>query len=199
MATQKATQAPPQAPPQGVNLFGGLKDKKVSDRGTFLNEGVYTVRATKCVMMEKVRSTGAPAFILEFDILKSSRPEHISREANETAEEYEARLKRAPNAVGTKASWFQNLKDIDVGYSALKGFAANVLGESPDDREFIEGVEDFLNEVVKGERDEDGNFTANAPSAIAGWVLPVEVKIIETKKGNDFSLYTWGKRVEEAS
>ena len=50
MATQKATQAPPQAPPQGVNLFGGLKDKKVSDRGTFLNEGVYTVRATKCVM-----------------------------------------------------------------------------------------------------------------------------------------------------
>ena len=186
----------------GTNLFPGAKQAKVYDKGTWLNPGNYEVRVIKGVKKDKVFSTGAPAFILEFKIEKSSRPASIPRDPAESAKEYEDRLAKAPNEVGTAASWFQNLKNEQVGYGALVGFAAKILGENPEGAEFLEGVEDFLNELVKGEK-VNGQYVPNAPSAIAGWLLPLEVHLINTKKSPapappSFSLYTFGQRIAEA-
>lgn len=204
MTTQTTQNASPKKPPQVVSMFGGqLKDKKVSEKGTQCNAGKYTVKVTKVVMKDKVRKTGAPAYIVEFDILKSSRPAEIPRYPSESSEEYELRLKKAPNAVGTSATWFQNLADQDVGLGALKGFAAGITGSDWRDPEFVEDVESFLTQTVKGEPDEDGHFIEGAPSVILGWVLPLEVVEIMTKPskefpvGHPFGVYKFGAKIEE--
>jgi hypothetical protein len=174
------------------NLFAGLKSAKTFERGTFLKAGAsgstaYEVRVKRAIF-KKTRTKG-DAFILEFTIEKSS---------------YEADKKKAiaafgtnpfnlqelekllPNPPGTTASWYQSLQDLDIGFGALKSFAASILGEKPEDPKFIEEVEGFMNGVVN-----DG--------VINGMLLPVEVVQIKTKKDTDFSLHKWGVIIQETA
>jgi hypothetical protein len=173
------------------NLFAGLRSAKTFERGTFLKAGasgsaVYQVRVKRAIF-KKTRTKG-DAFILEFTVEKST---------------YEADKKKAiaafgtspfnlqelekllPNAEGTTASWYQSLQDIDIGFGALKSFAASILGQKPEDPEFIEAVEGFMNSVVN-------------EGVINGMLIPVEVVQVKTKKDTDFSLHKWGPIIQEA-
>jgi hypothetical protein len=168
------------------NLFAGLRSAKTFERGTFLKPGSYEVRVKRAIF-KKTRTKG-DAFILEFTVERST---------------YEADKKKAiaafgtnpfnlqdlekllPNAEGTTASWYQSLQDIDIGFGALKSFAASILGQKPEDPEFIEAVEGFMNSVVN-------------EGVINGMLLPVEVVQIKTKKDTDFSLHKWGPIIQDA-
>jgi hypothetical protein len=77
------------------------------------------------------------------------------------------------------------MKDIDIGFGALKSFAASILGQKPEDPEFIEAVEGFMNAVVN-------------EGTINGMLIPVEVVMVKTKSDGDFSLHKWGQIVDEA-
>jgi len=187
-----------QAPKTGL-FTGKVKGAKVTDRGTYLNPGKYAVRVKGAQW--KHCFGNYDAFILEFDIVTSSRPTNIERQANETAADYDARCKRAPNPVGSTATWFQSCKNAEVGFGALKGFAARVTGSNPEDPEFIEAVEPFLDEVVNGSMGENGERTDKGK--LNGVLIPVEVIVIKTKpkpgfpEGGDFSKHNWESAIEE--
>ena len=168
-----------------MSLFAGLREAKTFERGTWLKEGQYKIRVERAIF-KKTRAKG-DAFILEFkieesnyDAAKQSALQALSGQQFDM-KELEAIL---PNQAGTKASWYQSLQDMDIGFGALKGFAASITGVSPEDPEFIDQVEGFMESVVK-------------EGAINGMLIPVEVTTIKTKKDEDFSLHRWGQIIEE--
>ena len=169
------------------NLFSGLKNAKVSERGVWLKEGQYQVRVKKAIY-KKTRTKG-DAYILEFMIVRSNY-DAAKKKAIEsmgtTPFDMQELEKLLPNQAGTTASWYQSMQDMDIGFGALKGFAAAILGQKPEDPEFIEAVEGFMNETVSA-------------GALDGVLIPVEVVPVKTKKDADFSLHKWGQIIEETA
>ena len=169
------------------NLFSGLRDAKTFDRGTYLKPGQYQVRVKKA-LFKKTRAKG-DAFILEF-LIEKSNYEHAKKAAIAAFGPQPFDMveleKTLPNPAGTTGTWYQSLSDVDIGYGALKSFAANILGQKPEDPEFIEAVEGFLTSVVN-------------EGAINGMLIPVEAIQVKTKKETDFTLHKWGQIVEEAA
>jgi hypothetical protein len=179
------------------NLFAGLKTAKTFERGTFLKTGasgsaMYEVRVKRAIF-KKTRTKG-DAFILEFTVEKSSY-ETDKRKAiaafGSNPFNMQELEKLLPNAEGTTASWYQSLQDQDIGFGALKSFAASILGQKPEDPEFIEQVEGFMNAVVNGTPERPGEGVIN------GMLIPVEVVQVKTKKDTDFSLHKWGQIIPE--
>jgi hypothetical protein len=171
------------------NLFAGLRDAKTFERGTWLkscDSGYqYEIRVKRAIF-KKTRAKG-DAFILEFTVEKSSYEIAKKRaiEAFGTTPFSMADLEKTlPNQQGSTASWYQSMKDIDIGFGALKSFAASILGDKPEDPAFIEAVEGFMNAVVN-------------EGVINGMLIPVEVITVKTKKDEDFSLHRWGQIIEE--
>jgi len=166
------------------SLFAGLRDAKTFERGTWLKEGQYLIRVKRAIY-KKTRAKG-DAFILEFVVEKSDY-ENAKKKAiaafGTTPFSMADLEKTLPNPAGTTASWYQSMKDIDIGFGALKSFAASILGQKPEDPEFIEAVEGFMNAVVN-----DGT--------INGMLIPVEVVTVQTKAEKDFSLHKWGTIID---
>ena len=188
------------------SLFAGLKNAAVSERGTFMQAGQYKVRVTKAIM--KAVRTGGHAFILEFKIEDSNYAAQKQIRTNGVTDiaVLETIEKTLPNKPGTTASWFQSLKDTSIGFGALKGFAAAVLGQNPEDPEFINMVEPFLEQVVNG--DEEAQKLAAASGkpvegALNGALLPLETIMIQTKpkpgapNGTPFTLFKFGQIIDE--
>ena len=167
------------------NLFAGLRDAKTFERGTWLKEGNYEVRVKRAIF-KKTRAKG-DAFILEVSVEKSDYEEKKKKAIaafGATPFSMQELEKTLPNQPATTASWYQSMKDIDIGFGALKSFAASLLGQKPDNPEFIEGVEGFMNDVVN-------------EGTINGMLIPVEVVMVKTKSDGDFSLHKWGQIIEE--
>jgi hypothetical protein len=169
------------------NLFAGLRDAKTFDRGVWLKEGQYEVRVKRAIF-KKTRAKG-DAFILELTVEKSEY-EDAKRKAiaalGTTPYSLAELEKTLPNRPGSSASWYQSLQDMDIGFGSLKLFAANILGQKPEDPDFIEAVEGFLDSVVN-------------EGAINGMLIPVEVVLTKTKADTDFSLHKWGQIIEESA
>jgi len=169
------------------SLFAGLRDAKVTERGVWLREGLYEVRVKRGFY--KITRAKGDAFILEFTIEKSNY-EDAKRKAvtalGNTPYDMMALEKMLPNQAGTSASWYQALKDKDVGFGALKGFCAAILGEKPEDPKFLEEVEGFMAAVC-----DDG--------VINGMLIPVEVVQVKTRENKDFSRHNWGKIIQLAA
>jgi hypothetical protein len=169
------------------NLFAGVRNAKTSERGAFCKPGKYTVKIKRC--LNKHTRKGYDAFIVEFEIETSN---YVNAKADAVRamgdKPYDAKALEdlLPNPEGSTASWFQSLADTDIGFGALKGFAANLLGVKPEDPEFLDNVEGFLSEAV-------------SDNALAGTVCPLEVITIKTKKGGDFSLYKFGEMFPQPS
>jgi hypothetical protein len=167
------------------NLFAGLRDAKTFDRGIWLKEGKYEVRVKRAIF-KKTRAKG-DAFIMEFTVEKSdyeSAKAAAIKSFNGQPFDMKELEKLLPNQQGTTASWYQSLKDIDIGFGALKSFAAGILSQKPEDPEFIEAVEGFMNSVVN-------------EGAINGFLIPVEVVTVKTKADTDFSLHKWGAIIDQ--
>jgi len=169
------------------NLFRGLREAKVFERGTFLKEGLYEVRIKRAIY-KKTRAKG-DAFILEFRVEKSNYEEKKKAAIaafGTTPYNLVELEKLLPNQTGSSASWFQSMQDPEIGFGALKDFAASILGQKPDDAEFVEAVEGFMNSVVS-----DG--------VINGMLIPVETYMKKTKKEGDFTVHKWGQIIESTA
>ena len=167
------------------NLFAGLKDAKTFDRGTWLKAGQYEIRVKRAIF-KRTRAKG-DAFIMEFTIEKSTYEADKKKAIaayGATPFDMKELEKLLPNPAGSTASWYQSLKDMEIGFGALKSFAASILGQKPEDPEFIEQVEGFMNDVVN-------------EGAINGMLIPVEATMITKKDGDPFTLHNWGVIIEE--
>lgn len=164
------------------NMFSGLAIAKVSERGAFCTPGLYKVQIKK-VILKRTRK-GYDAFIVEFSVLESNHTTAKTAAIQAFGDKpYDAASldKSLPNKPGSTASWFQSLSDKDIGFGALKGFAASVTGQQPEDPEFCGQVEKFLESAC-----------SPVDKALEGWICPLEVVEIKTKAGTPFSLYKWG-------
>jgi len=173
------------AAPSPTSRFAGLKNAQVTVRTPKLTEGRYLVRVKSATWKSVRVPVGSFKFFLEFKVEQSNRPDIIERFATESAADYEARLAKAPTAVGTTAAWGQSCADPAVGFGALKGFLANITGQNPEDPAFCDQVEGLLEKVVQ-------------ENALEGSLLPVETQSITTTKGFPFVKHTWGREVDES-
>src|SRR5271169_537156 len=166
------------------NLFAGLRGATVSDRAPWLREGQYVIRVKRAIW--KVTRTKGDAFILEVMVERSNYQTVKKKHLDTLGPTLVTPLVMAdlekilPNQEQTSASWYQSLKDREVGFGAVKGFAANILGVPSEDPKFLDEVEPFMQAVVQA-------------GAINGMLIPVEVVTTKTKKGEDFSLHKWGQ------
>lgn len=165
------------------NIFAGVSQAKTSERGAFCNPGLYKVKI-KRVLLKHTRKN-YDAFIVEFEILESNyttAKADAVRSLGDRPFDAAGLEKTLPNKVGSTASWFQSLQDKDIGFGSIKGFAARVTGQQPESPEFCAEVEGLL-EAACDPTDQ----------AFAGWICPLEVIQIQTKKNTAFSLYQWGR------
>jgi hypothetical protein len=169
------------------NLFRGLREAKTFERGTFLKEGIYEVRVKRAIF-KKTRVKG-DAFIMEFTVEKSNYEEAKKKAIaafGSSPYNLQDLEKVLPNQPGTTASWYQSLSDPDIGFGELKAFAASILGHKPEDPEFVEAVEGFMNAVVS-----DGVINEE--------LIPVETTMTKTKSEKDFTRHKWGQIIAKAA
>lgn len=162
------------------NIFAGVKDAKVSERGSYCNPGLYTIQIKK--ILSKRTRKNLDAFIVEFTILTSNHDEEKKKAVaafNGQPFDMSTLEKKLPNKAGTTASWFQSLADREIGFGALKGFAASITGANPESKDFNEGVEMLLSAAVK-------------ENILDGYTCPLETVEIQTKKNTPFTIYKWG-------
>lgn len=145
------------------NPFAGAGEAELSDRGVYLEPGgTYLLEVVKTIF--KVTRKSGDAFIVEFKVLESDHPKH---------------------RVGSKATWFQSLKDKSVALPALKDFALKLFqiddprSDDPTVVEFISNMDEMLMEACEQE------------TPLAGYKIRVTTEAVVTKKGLDFTRHNW--------
>jgi hypothetical protein len=167
-------------------LFSGLRNAQVGGaKKPYMHPGVYVVKVQKAVY--KATRKKGDAFILEFEVVQSNYEAElatITRGLNGAPPNIAELDKTLPTKAGTNGSWYQSMADKDIGWGALKGFAAAIVGqENPNDPAFMEGVETMLENII-------------ANNMLEGVLLPLECVMIKTQKDTDFTTYNWGKAIE---
>lgn len=146
-------------------LWSGLKDAQTFDRGTYLNPGDYTLKIVNCLTKQTQKS--GEGFIVEFEVLETSDPVH--------------------HAVGSKATWFQGLKNVQVSLGAIKEFLAAVFGyplnQAPYKARFEAEMGPQL-EAIAAAASDGRNY-------LAGQIVKVKTEQVKTQKQTDFTRHTW--------
>ena len=157
-----------------TSAFQGLQEAKIFEKGTPLTpnmgpggyiDATYDLRVSKCIL-KKTRKSG-DAFICEFEVLASDNSAH---------------------PVGSKRSWYQSMKDLDVAFPSIKTFVLAVSGISLDDKSAVAAA----NATIVADMDE----ACSERNALAGAVVRCVVhnkitKSVDGKPGHDFSHYTF--------
>jgi hypothetical protein len=158
-----------------MGLFSNIKETKVSKKGVWLTPGAIYDLEIENILVKKTRASGW-AFIVEFRVLDvSGNEEAISK-----------------HAIGSRATWFQSLQDEDIGLSACKDFISTLMGEDPEDEEFNEGLEELMEQITdKVPEGEEHMFR--------GEKIRCETFLIQTKKGQDFTVHNWSHVDSEAA
>jgi hypothetical protein len=95
--------------------------------------------------------------------------------------------------VGSKATWFQALKDKDIAFGSLKEFIYPVLGLSyPRDKERItKEVDPKIEEILYAACDKS-DIVPEGKNAFAGQKVRVQTRLKKTAgKGQDFTQHDW--------
>lgn len=151
-----------------MGLWDGLEKAQVFEKGTFLEEGFYTLRIKKC--LEKTTRKSGQAFIVEFEVLESSHPKHV---------------------ISQSVTWFQKLADRDVAFGAICEFLAAVYQK---DLKVKTQKDDFDARIKPGLPGIMTQATSDA-NILAGQVVRVEVTKVKTQKNLDFSRHSWSPYV----
>lgn len=146
-----------------MGLWDGLDKAEVFERGTFMKPGNFVLRIKNCI--DKTTRKSGRAFIVEFEVLQSSAPEH---------------------PVGTTTTWFQKMADLNVALGAVKEFMAAVyqkdLRNLTEKADFEKNIAPSLPSIADA---------ATSRNALQGHVVGCEVTMIKTQKGLDFSKHSW--------
>ncbi len=149
-------------------MFEGIGEAEVFDRGRYLEEGRYTLEIRKALLKETRKSGNA--VIVEFNVLEST---------DEDA-----------HPIGSKATWFQGLKDKSVSFGSLKDFCMKLVGvnqkKDPEGyKDFCEGLQEMLLEATEKFSGADDTHPWH------GMKIKVDVVKTETQKGGEFSRHEW--------
>jgi len=140
----------------------GLKNAKTFERGAYLGVGAYQLQIGKFVLRagEKATRKSGDALIVEFEVKRTSNPAH---------------------PVGSKATWYQSLKDKDVAYGAIKEFLYAVLKAETKEQQALvdETIEKVLDDAI-----DNGKLN--------GFVVDVQTSMKKTAgRGLDFTVHAW--------
>lgn len=164
-----------------MGLFDGAGDAPLFDRGRFLPSGFKGVLEVKRTIAKESVKSGV-GFICEFEVISVERPGDPENELSPVRE-------------GEKRSWWQGMTDKTVAFPSLKAWAGAVAGYAPHEKEAIEEaiggatLGDMLNEATEHPAEND---------FVGAWV-GCETHMIQTKKGNDFTVHNWFPYVEDGT
>ncbi len=146
--------------------FDGIEKTELFEKGKYLTAGgIYDLEIKKLFVKTTRKKT--TAFLAEFTVLAVKGSEAAIKE----------------HAIGSHATWFQNIDDTDVAYPALAEFMAGVLDidlTDPEQKEeFMSTLSNTLDEAVG----EDQIFQGDK--------VRVETYSKLTKKNLDFTVHKW--------
>ena len=145
-------------------LWSGLKDAQTFDRGTYLNPGDYTLKIVNCLTKQTQKS--GEGFIVEFEVLESTNPLH---------------------AVGSKCTWFQGLKNVQVSLGAIKEFLAAVYGYPLNRPEYKARFEAEMNPQLEA----IAAAASDGRNILAGQIVKVNTTMVTTQQNKPFTRHTW--------
>lgn len=156
--------APQQTAIAPGNLFAGIENAQVYQKGSYYTPGEYVAKITS---HEYKKGRKADQLILETHILVSSYDptDPASQEALREGTHATAFVARNDN-------WLSNCKEIII---AASGF---------DDKGSWRGHDDAVSQ-------EEGMALVGAEQAYAGALVYIEAKVIKTKAGGDFTRLNW--------
>ncbi len=153
-------------PPPVDNLWAGLNGATVFENGVYLSEGSFDLEIIRCIS-KKTQKSGL-AFIVEVEVLSSTVSEH---------------------PVGSKRTWFQSMKNLNVGFNAVAGFLLKIFGldnNAARKHDFFPYLEAFVPRMVTSEI-----------NILAGMYIHCECTEIKTKERqldftrHDFSTFDY--------
>lgn len=172
-----------------MGLFTGIEDADLFQRGKFLTPDFVGVLEVKKTLAFQTRKVGM-AFIAEFTIIESNKPEGTLRTVVKDGEE-----SMVPDAfpVGTKCTWFQKLADKDVAFPAIKSFVAALSGYQLSDKNKIDEelsphLADLLDTCTESPED----------NQLVGLRVDVITTGVVTKNNRDFTRHDWDPHVYAA-
>lgn len=145
------------------NLWAGLRNAQVFERGNYLGVGVYDARVIRCLVKQTQRS--GLGFIVEVEILTSTNMSHQP---------------------GTTATWFQSMKNQATAFSAIKEFVVALHGYNAkqDEAKIKNDLEPYIEQLIDNATGQNNSF--------AGKCIHLETFMIKTReKGNDFTVHRW--------
>jgi len=145
-----------------MNTFRGLADVEVSGTGNYLSAGgtyLLEIRATEYITTRK----SGDAFIVEFVVLESTHEKH---------------------RVGSRATWFQSLRDKAVAFPSIKRFMCALFGVDTDgsteeSKSFLSQLEPLLTTACDNK------------AMLRGFKIRCETVGVTTQKGLDFTRHDW--------
>ena len=144
------------------NPFSGTADAEVSGRGTYLVPGGTFLLEVKKTIFKETRKSG-PAFICEFEVIESDKPED--------------------HPIGSSATFFQSMRDRSVALPSIKDFMMKLCQadglDKEDQDEFLKTLDDTLNEACEAE------------TTFEGFRVRVKTEHHTTLKGGDFTRHNW--------
>jgi len=165
-----------------MGLFTGIEDADLFQRGKFLTPDFVGVLEVRKTVAFQTRSHGM-AFIVEFEILESNKPEGTTRTIQVDGAE---KVVADAFPVGTKATWFQKLSDKDIAFPAIKAFVAVLSGYTLDqkdkiDEELSPELADLLDTCTETPDD----------NPLVGLRINVTTTGVVTKNNRDFTRHDW--------
>ncbi len=153
-----------------MSIWEKIEKAEIFEKGQYFPAGgKYRVRV--CKVLEKDTRKSGKAFIAECEVLESNHPD-------------------AP--VGTKRSWFQSMKDIDVALPAIKEMIAAVSGIDPRDKQRVKNeLDPKIVGIVEAAVSDD--------NILEGSTVWVETFSKKTGKGLDFTVHIWSPDKEAAA
>lgn len=150
----------PMQPHAAMSLWAGLSTAQVFENGVYFGPGIFDVEIVRCLSKDTQKS--GLAFIVETEVLTSTNPEHPA---------------------GAKRTWFQSMKNKNVGFGAVAGFLLHAFAlenNAARKTDFFPFLEPFMLRVTGPE------------NVLSGCYLHLQCSMIKTKeKGNDFTRHDW--------
>lgn len=159
------------------SMFAGMNKAEMFGKGTFMGPGKYRVRPKVVKVHEGFKGK---SFIHEFEILESSNEKH---------------------AIGSSGSWVVKLGPQNANaFSDMKSFSFACLGIDP--KTVRKPEEDptshaVATDTLKAQCDKDwAKKNGFEEDPLIGRELELEVILVKTQKGTDFSRHNWSPTPE---
>lgn len=161
-----------------AEVFKGLRNAAVFERGVYLSPGQYELQIDKCLIKD-TRKSGI-GFIVEATVTKTSDEKN--------------------HPVGSKCTWFQGMRDKDVAFGSLKLFLYAALGlvYGRDKEKIAEKVDPNIESILY-KACEKSDLVPEGENALKGTKVAVRTYMKKTvAKGLDFTNHEWSPIAAEA-